>query len=47
MRGKSIAWSDPNTTSGYLVPSYELHQRGTNPSTFFSRQVLQEDMNKQ
>jgi pyridoxal 5'-phosphate synthase pdxS subunit len=37
MRGKSIAWSDPNTTSGYLVPSYELHQRGINPSTFFSR----------
>jgi len=37
MQGKSIAWSDPNTTSGYLVPSYELHQRGIDPSTFFSR----------
>ncbi len=37
MRGNSIAWSDPNTTSGYLVPSYELHQRGLKPSEFFSR----------
>ena len=37
MKGKSIAWSDPNTTSGYLVPSYALHQKGINPSTFFSR----------
>lgn len=37
MRGRSMAWSDPNTTSGYLVPSYELHQRGLNPSKFFSR----------
>ncbi|MDA8852205.1 phosphonate ABC transporter substrate-binding protein [Hyphomicrobiales bacterium] len=37
MRGKSIAWSDPNTTSGYLVPSFELHQRGLVPSEFFSR----------
>jgi len=37
MKGKSVAWSDPNTTSGYLVPSFELHQRGINPSEFFSR----------
>ena len=37
MRGKSIAWSDPNTRSGYLVPSFELHQRGLVPSEFFSR----------
>ena len=36
MKGKSVAWSDPNTTSGYLVPSFELHQRGINPSEFFS-----------
>ena len=37
MKGKSVAWSDPNTTSGYLVPSFELHQRGINPSEFFSQ----------
>ena len=32
-----MGWSDPNTTSGYLVPSFELYQRGLNPSEFFSR----------
>ena len=37
MKGKSAAWSDPNSTSGYLVPSFELHQRGINPSEFFSQ----------
>ena len=37
LRGKAMAWSDPNTTSGYLVPTFELYQMGINPSEFFSR----------
>ena len=37
LKGRSMGWSDPNTTSGYLVPSFELYQRGLNPSEFFSR----------
>ncbi|MEC7830826.1 MAG: phosphonate ABC transporter substrate-binding protein [Pseudomonadota bacterium] len=37
LEGRSMGWSDPNTTSGYLVPSFELYQRGLNPSEFFSR----------
>ena len=37
LKGRAMGWSDPNTTSGYLVPSFELYQRGLNPSEFFSR----------
>ena len=37
LEGRSMGWSDPNTTSGYLVPTFELYQRGLNPSEFFSR----------
>ena len=37
LEGRSMGWSDPNTTSGYLVTSFELYQRGLNPSEFFSR----------
>ena len=37
LKGKAMAWSDPNTTSGYLVPTFELYQMGINPSEFFSR----------
>ncbi|NBB71001.1 MAG: phosphate/phosphite/phosphonate ABC transporter substrate-binding protein, partial [Alphaproteobacteria bacterium] len=28
MAGKSLAFADPNSTSGYLVPNYELNQAG-------------------
>jgi phosphonate transport system substrate-binding protein len=39
MRGKSLAWADPNSTSGYLVPRFELRQSGIDPEPgrFFSR----------
>ncbi len=40
LRGGSIAWVDPTSTSGYVIPRYLLVQRGYNPSTFFSRQVF-------
>ncbi len=28
MRGKSLAWADPNSTSGYLIPRFQLRQQG-------------------
>ena len=37
MEGKSIAWADPNSTSGYLVPFFELTKNGINPNIFFER----------
>lgn len=39
MRGRSLAWADPNSTSGYLVPRFELRQAGIDPEPgrFFSR----------
>ncbi|MDB4931552.1 MAG: phosphonate transporter, periplasmic phosphonate-binding protein [Myxococcaceae bacterium] len=36
----SIAWIDPTSTSGYVIPRYLLLRRGFNPSTFFARQVF-------
>ncbi len=40
MRGASIAWVDPTSTSGYVIPRYLVLQRGFDPSRFFSRQVF-------
>ncbi|MBC9206305.1 phosphate/phosphite/phosphonate ABC transporter substrate-binding protein [Roseomonas aerophila] len=39
MRGHSIAWADPNSASGYLIPRAELRAAGINPEPgqFFSR----------
>ncbi|MBO1075246.1 phosphate/phosphite/phosphonate ABC transporter substrate-binding protein [Roseomonas marmotae] len=39
MRGRSIAWSDPNSASGYLIPRAELRAAGISPEPgqFFSR----------
>jgi len=37
MRGRSLAWADPNSTSGFLVPRSELREAGINTDTFFSR----------
>jgi len=37
MRGKAMAWSDPNSASGYLIPRAALRQQGINPETFFGR----------
>ncbi len=37
MRGHSLAWSDPNSTSGFLVPRSELREAGINLDSFFSR----------
>ncbi|MFO0645144.1 MAG: PhnD/SsuA/transferrin family substrate-binding protein [Polyangiales bacterium] len=40
MRGASIAWVDPTSTSGYVIPRYLVIERGFDPSRFFSRQVF-------
>ena len=39
LRGKSLAWADPNSTSGYLIPKSELKKAGidTADGKYFSR----------
>ncbi|MDF1792266.1 MAG: phosphonate ABC transporter substrate-binding protein [Thalassobaculaceae bacterium] len=37
LKGKTLAFADPNSTSGYLVPSYELKTSGYDPKAFFSK----------
>jgi phosphonate transport system substrate-binding protein len=37
MQGRSLAWADPNSASGYLVPRAALRRQGVNPEQYFSR----------
>jgi phosphonate transport system substrate-binding protein len=37
MRGRSMAWADPNSASGYLIPRAALRAAGINPDSFFGR----------
>lgn len=39
MRGRSIAWADPNSASGYLIPRFQLRREGIDPEPgrYFSR----------
>lgn len=37
MRGRSMAWADPNSASGYLIPRAALRAAGISPETFFGR----------
>lgn len=37
MEGHSLAFADPNSTSGYLVPNAELNEMGINPDAYFSQ----------
>lgn len=39
MKGRSLAWADPNSTSGYLIPRFELRRAGIDPESgrYFSR----------
>lgn len=37
MQGRSLAFADPNSTSGYLVPRAELARAGIDTETFFGR----------
>lgn len=35
LKGKSLAYADPNSTSGYLVPAFEMKRAGYDPQSFF------------
>ncbi len=37
LRGKSFAFADPNSTSGFAFPSYFLRKAGFDPASFFGR----------
>ena len=39
MRGRSLAWADPNSASGFLIPRFELRREGVGvePGQFFGR----------
>ncbi len=37
MRGRAMAWSDPNSASGYLIPRAVLRGQGIDPDKFFGR----------
>jgi phosphonate transport system substrate-binding protein len=37
MRGRTLGFSDPNSTSGFQVPGWFLRRQGMDPATFFSR----------
>lgn len=37
LAGKSFAWADPNSASGYQMPNYFLRKEGIDVANFFSR----------
>jgi phosphonate transport system substrate-binding protein len=37
MRGRTMAWADPNSASGYLIPRAAMRAQGINPESFFGR----------
>jgi phosphonate transport system substrate-binding protein len=37
LKGRSFAFGDKGSTSGYLIPLHELQKRGIDPEKFFSR----------
>ena len=37
LRGKSLAYPDPNSTSGFVAPAFFLREDGINPETYFGR----------
>ncbi|MFN7000036.1 phosphate/phosphite/phosphonate ABC transporter substrate-binding protein [Elioraea tepidiphila] len=37
LRGRSFAWADPNSASGYAAPMFYLRREGVDPGAFFSR----------
>ncbi|WP_253448930.1 phosphonate ABC transporter substrate-binding protein [Halomonas sp. Y3] len=40
LQGRSLAWADPNSTSGYLVPLVSLREDGIEPNNFFGNTVF-------
>jgi len=37
LKGKTLAFADPNSTSGFAVPTYFLSKQGKDPRSYFSR----------
>lgn len=37
LKGKSLAFADPNSTSGYVAPSFFLREQGVDPAKHFAR----------
>jgi phosphonate transport system substrate-binding protein len=37
LKGRSLAFADPNSTSGFVAPAFFLREDGINPETFFGR----------
>jgi len=48
MKGHTLAWVDPNSTSGYLIPSATLKSKGIklDDGAYFPRQASRADTNK-
>jgi phosphonate transport system substrate-binding protein len=40
LRGRSLAWADPNSTSGYLIPLVSLRAAGIEPDKHFGRTLF-------
>lgn len=40
LKGKTLAWADPNSTSGYLIPLVSLRGGGIEPDKFFGRTLF-------
>lgn len=40
LKGKTMAWADPNSTSGYLIPLVSLRGAGVDPDKFFSKTLF-------
>ena len=40
MRGKTIAWVDPTSASGYLIPRLHLASYGLDPGSFFGNELF-------
>lgn len=40
LKGKVLAWADPNSTSGYAVPLYYMKKEGVDPGTFFAKTLF-------
>ena len=40
LKGKTLAWADPNSTSGFLVPNASLRDAGIDPQKYFGRTLF-------
>lgn len=40
LKDKTIAWVDPASTTGFLIPATELRQREMDPDTLFKKQIF-------